>query len=146
MPQAEGGADVRLEGTSRAFARIFRVGAEEGLTGGALRIEGDVGVARRFTQLFASVDFDIGDWLDARLGPVPARFIESGLRNTAGLARRAADTFVTDTAEYLREESRDIIGARAHAAFADAVNRLRADTDRLAARISHLATRNRNRG
>lgn len=141
MPVAEGGPDVRLQGSSRAFARIFFAGAEEGLTGGALRIEGDVGVAQQFARLFASVDFDIEDWLDARLGPVPARFVGRGLRGAMAFARRAADTLSLDTAEYLREESRDVIGGREYAVFADAVDMLRDDTDRLAVRIKRLAAR-----
>ena len=143
MPSSDAAPDVRLEGTSTAFARIFFAGAEEGLTGGALRIEGDVGVAQQFARLFASVDFDIGDWLDARFGPVPAYFIGRGLRGGAAFARRAADQLSLDTAEYLREETRDVAGTREHAAFADAVDTLRDDADRLQARVKRLAARQR---
>lgn len=141
MSDAESAPDVRLEGKSRAFARIFFAGAEEGLTGGALRIEGDAGVAQQFARLFASVDFDIEDWLDARLGPVPARFVGRGLRGAVAFARRAADELSLDAAEYLREETRDVVGGREHAVFADAVDMLRDDTDGLAARVKRLAAR-----
>lgn len=143
LSAAERPPDVRLEGKSRAFARIFFAGAEDGLTGPAVRIEGDVGVAQRFARLFASVDFDIEDWLDARLGPVPARLLGQGLRGALALARRAADNLSLDAAEYLREETRGVIGGREHAAFADAVDMLRQDTDRLSARISRLEARGR---
>jgi len=141
MSAPEARPDVRLEGSSRAFARIFLAGGEEGLTAGGLRIEGDVGIAQQFARLFASVDFDFEDWLDARLGPVPARFLGLGLRSAVTLGRRAADNLSRDTAEYLREETRDIIGGREHAAFADEVDELRTDTEQLAARIRRLAGR-----
>src|SRR5699024_4816537 len=105
--------------------------------------EGDVGIAQQFARLFASVDFDIEDWLDARLGPVPAHVLGRGLRGAMALGRRAADHLSRDTAEYLREETRDIIGRREHAAFVDDVDELRADSERLAARIRQLAGRQR---
>src|SRR5699024_4208127 len=136
-------ADVRLQGNSTAFARVFFAGAEEGLTGGAFRIEGDVGVAQRFARLFTSVDFDIGDWLDARLGPVPAQAISRGLRGAGAFVRRAADTLSLDTAEYLREETRDVVGAREHAGFADEVDASRARVERLAVRVKRLVRNGR---
>lgn len=141
MSAAETEPDVRLEGKGQAFARVFFAGAEEGLTGGAFRIEGDVGVAHQFARLFTAVDFDIGDWLDNRVGPVPAYFMARGLRGAAAFARRAADTLTLDAAEYLREETRDVVGVREYSAFADAVGGLRDDTDQLAARIKRLAAR-----
>lgn len=137
MPVLEAEPDVRLRGRSRAFARLFMEG-ERGLTGGAFRIEGDVGVAHQFARLFTAVDFDIGDWLDERVGPVPAFFMTRGLRGAAAFARRAADTLVLDTAEYLREESRDVVGTREHASLAEAVASLHDDADRLAARVRRL--------
>lgn len=141
MAAPETPPDVRLQGTSSAFARIFFAGAEEGLTGGALRIEGDVGVAQQFARLFTAVDFDIEDWLDARVGPVPAHFLGRGLHGAMRFARRAADNLSRDSAEYLREETRDVIGEREHGTFADDVDRLRDDTDRLAARVARLERR-----
>lgn len=144
MPALEAEPDVRLQGQSRAFARLFMEG-EQGLASGAFRIEGDVGVAHRFARLFTSVDFDIGDWLDARVGPLPAFVLARGLRSVTALARRAADTLPRDAAEYLREETRDVIGTREHAAFAAAVQTLHHDTEQLAARIKRLAPRGRGR-
>jgi len=143
MAAPETPADVRLQGKSAAFARVFFAGAEEGLTGGAFRIEGDVGVAHRFARLFTTVDFDIGDWLDAHLGPVPAQVMTRGLRGATAIARRAAQTLSLDTAEYLREETRDVVGTREHAAFADEVDSLWADVDQIAARVKRLARHGR---
>lgn len=132
-------ADVRLQGKSAAFARLFFAGAEEGLTGGAFRIEGDVGVAHKFARLFTSVDFDMADWLDARLGPLPAQFLSRGLGAAKALAGRAVSTLSRDTAEYLSEETRDVVGVREYAFFADEVDTLRADVGQMAARVRRLS-------
>lgn len=134
----ENEADVCLTGTASAFGRILFSGGQEGITGGGLRIEGDVGVAQRFADLFASVDFDITDFVDARLGPVPAYFIGRGLKQARALFSRAAHEFPEQTAEYLREETRDVIGPWEHEKFVIEVETLRDDAERLAARVRRL--------
>ena len=135
-PETE--ADVCLTGTASAFGRILFSGGREGITGGGLRIEGDVGVAQCFADLFASVDFDLTDFIDARLGPVPAYFIGKGLKQARALFSRAASELPEQTAEYLREETRDVIGAWEHEKFAAEVETLRDDAERLAARLRRL--------
>lgn len=134
----EGEADVCLTGAASAFGRILFSGGREGITGGGLRIEGDVGVAQRFADLFASVDFDITDFVDARLGPVPAYFVGKGLQQARALFSRAAREFPEQTAEYLREETRDVIGAWEHEKFVTEVETLRDDAERLGARVRRL--------
>jgi ubiquinone biosynthesis protein UbiJ len=131
-------ADVCLTGTSTAFGRILFSGGREGITGGGLRIEGDVGVAQRFSDLFASVDFDLADIIDARLGPVPAYFIGQGIKQARALFSRAAREFPEQTAEYLREETRDVIGPWEHEKFVTEIETLRDDAERLAARVTRL--------
>ncbi|GAB3674340.1 hypothetical protein GCM10028792_11060 [Salinisphaera aquimarina] len=135
---AEGEADVALTGTSAAFGRILFSGGRDGLTGGGLRIEGDIGVAQRFADLFSSVDFDVTDIIDARLGPVPAYFVGKGLRGARSLLSRAMRELPEQAAEYLREETRDVIGAWEHEKFVTAVETLRDDSERLDARMRRL--------
>lgn len=130
--------DVCLTGTAAAFGRILFSGGREGITGGGLRIEGDVGIAQRFADLFAAVDFDITDFVDTRFGPVPAYFIGRGLRQARALFSRAARELPEQTAEYLREETRDVIGAWEHEKFVTEVETLRDDAERLAARLRRL--------
>ena len=135
---ADEAADVSLTGSSTVFGRILFSGGREGLLGGGLRIEGDVGIAQRFADLFSGVDFDIADIVDARFGPVPAYFVGRGVRAARALLTRAASELPEQTAEYLREESRDAIGAWEHEKFVTEVESLRDDADRLAARVRRL--------
>jgi len=135
---SEVAADVCLTGTSSAFGRILFSGGREGLTGGGLRIEGDVGIAQRFADLFSSVDFDVADIVDARFGPVPAYVVGRGLKTARALFARAARDLPEQAAEYLREETRDVVGGWEHDKFVAEVDTLRADVDRLAARVGRL--------
>jgi len=136
-PESES-ADVTLTGRSTSFGRILFSGGKEGLTGGGLRIEGDIGVAQQFADLFADVDFDITDIVDARFGPVPAYVVGRGLRAARGLFSRAARELPEQTAEYLREETRDVIGGWEHERMAGAVETLRDDTERFEARLRRV--------
>lgn len=134
----EGEADVRLTGRSTAFGRVLFSGHGHGITGAGLRIEGDIGIAQQFADLFSSVDFNLGDLVDARLGPVPAYFVERGLKSARGLFSRLRRELPEQAAEYLREESRDAIGSWEHERFVDEVSILRDDVERMAARLRRL--------
>ncbi|RJS91602.1 SCP2 domain-containing protein [Salinisphaera sp. Q1T1-3] len=130
--------DVRLTGRSTAFARVFFSGGSNGIIGAGLRIEGDIGVAQQFADLFAKVDFDLGDLLDARFGPVAGGLLERGFRQAGALFDRARREFPAQAAEYLREETRDVVGAWEHERFAGEVETFRDDVERTAARIKRL--------
>lgn len=130
--------DVRLSGRLRGFARTLFAGDNASLTGGELRIEGDVGLAQAFARLLQGVDLDLEDWLAQRIGDVPAHLAGRAARSVGAFARRAVNEFSLDAAEYLREETRDLVARAEVDEFSRTVDRLRADTDRLAARLRRL--------
>ncbi|HET7315464.1 ubiquinone biosynthesis accessory factor UbiJ [Salinisphaera sp.] len=137
----EGEPDVRLTGRAAVFARVFFSGGRDGLTGGGLRIAGDIGIAQQFADLFAGVDFDLGDLLDQRFGPVVGHFLERGAKGAAGLFSRLRRELPSQAAEYLREETRDVIGAWEHEQLAGEVEAFRDRVERSAARIKRLERR-----
>ncbi|MES1937896.1 ubiquinone biosynthesis accessory factor UbiJ [Salinisphaera hydrothermalis] len=137
----DGDPDVRLTGRSTVFARVFFSGGREGLTGGGLRIEGDIGIAQQFADLFSGVDFNLGDLLDQRFGPVVGHFLEQGAKSAAGLFSRLRRELPAQTAEYLREETRDVVGAWEHEKLAAEVQAFRDEVERTAARIKRLERR-----
>lgn len=134
----EGDSDVRLTGRSGSFARVLFAGRGKGIAGAGLRIEGDIGVAQQFADLFSSVDFNVGDLIDARLGAVPAYFVEKGLSTARSFFARVKTELPQQAAEYLREESRDAVGGWEHEHFVHDVTTLRDDVERTAARIRRL--------
>jgi ubiquinone biosynthesis protein UbiJ len=139
LPEDE--PDVRLTGRSIVFGRVFFSGGREGLTGGGLRIEGDIGTAQQFADLFAGVDFNLGDLLDAHFGPVLGHFLERGAKSAGGLLARLRQELPEQLAEYLREESRDVIGHWEHEQLAGEVEDFRDRVERVAARIKRIERR-----
>ena len=134
-------ADVRLSASLAVFARTLFAGHESSVLGAGLRIEGDVGLAQGFARMFQHIDLDIEDWLEPRIGELPARFLGQALRGARAFAGRAVSTLSLDTAEYLREETRDLVHREEVAEWTGAVDRLRADADRLSARLRRLQQR-----
>jgi ubiquinone biosynthesis protein UbiJ len=61
-----------------------------------------------------------------------------------GWGRRSAGTLALDTAEYLREETRDLARAADVEEWMDAVDAVRDGADRLEARLQRLEARTMN--
>ncbi len=132
-------ADVVLGGNAAAFARAFLAEAvRPALPEAALEVRGDVELARRFEQILKALDPDWEEGLARLAGDVIAHRLGRLARMLRGETRRAAHTLALDLAEYLREEAR-VAAPRARVeAFLQAVDRLRADADRLEARLERL--------
>lgn len=108
---------------------------------GQLRIEGDADLARRLKRLADRFDPDwqqpfaavFGDVLGVQI----ANALAAGLRQAKGLAGGLAGS----AAEYVTEESRDVVPRAELNAFHDDVDRLRDDVERIAVRAERLRTR-----
>lgn len=105
---------------------------------GKLRIEGDADLARRLQQLARDFDPDWQQPFAAVFGDV----VGVQVANALATALKQARAFVSDgaqvAAEYVTEESRDVVPKAELAAFHDDVDALRDDVERLAARIARL--------
>ncbi|MGH8075106.1 MAG: ubiquinone biosynthesis accessory factor UbiJ, partial [Lysobacter sp.] len=108
---------------------------------GQLRIEGDADLARRLQRLAERFD---PDWQQpfARvfgdvLGVQVANALAAGLRH----AKVAAKEFAGNAAEFVTEESRDVVPRDELNAFHDDVDGLRDDVERAAARVARLRAR-----
>jgi ubiquinone biosynthesis accessory factor UbiJ len=108
---------------------------------GRLRIEGDAELAQQLQRLAQGFDPDwqrpfasvFGDVLGVQL----ANAMAAALRQARVAGRELAET----AAEYVVEESRDVVGRDEMNAFLDDVDAIRDDVDRMAARIARLAPR-----
>ena len=108
---------------------------------GKVRIAGDAELARQVQRLAGRFDPD-WEWPVAeRLGPVAgpqvARVLREALAAGAGLARGLA----RDAAEYVTEESRDVVGKDELEAFHADVDALNDRVERLAARVARVTPR-----
>ena len=75
------------------------------------------------------------------LGDVAAHEVARHARSARDWAREALESLSADLAEYLVEESRMVAEGRELARFADAVDALRDDLERLDARVAALSRR-----
>ncbi len=105
---------------------------------GKVRINGDAELARTVQHLAQSFDPDwdkpFADLLGPIIGPQVSRVLREAFQAGAGFAKG----FSRDAADYLTEESRDIVGKAELAAFHDDVDDLRDRAERLAARFGRL--------
>lgn len=113
---------------------------------GKLRINGDAELARTLQKLAERFDPDwekpFAETLGPILGPQVARMLREALRG----GRRLAEGLARDTAEFLTEESRDVLGKAELAAFHDDVDTLRDDVERMDARLARLKAQADARG
>ena len=105
---------------------------------GQLRIEGDAELARRLQRLAERFDPDWGAPFAAVFGDVIGTQIANGFAFALRRAKVAAGEFAGSAADYLTEESRDVVGREELNAFHDDVDGVRDDVERLAARIARL--------
>ncbi|MBW8822965.1 MAG: SCP2 sterol-binding domain-containing protein [Xanthomonadales bacterium] len=105
---------------------------------GSMRIEGDAEVARRLQRMAERFDPDWGRPFAAVFGDVLGTQIANGVAFALKRARVAAQDVAKSAAEYVTEESRDVVSAAELDAFHDDVDRLRDAGDRLAARVARL--------
>lgn len=105
---------------------------------GKLRIEGDAELARRLQQLAQGFDPDwhkpftkiFGDIVGVQI----AKAIAGALKHAQAAGRNLAET----AAEFVTEESRDVVPRTELDAFHDDVDALRDDVERIAAKIARL--------
>lgn len=103
---------------------------------GKVRISGDAEVARQLQRLAEGFDPDweqpFADALGPVIGPQVAKAVRAGLRE----ARVQGAAFAKASADYLTEESRDLVPKAEQQAFFDDVDALRDRVERLAARVA----------
>jgi len=131
----DGTADTTLSGGAASFLKLARGGS---LASGEITIRGDVELGREFQRIFATLDLELEEHLSRLTGDVIAHELGNLARGFTAWTQRAGETLRRSTRDYLQEES-GILPTRVEVeAFTRAVEALRADADRLEARLKHL--------
>ena len=138
-PPADAPADLSVRGTlAGLLGQLPMLRRDDAAPVGELRIEGDAELARRLRKLADRFDPDwdapFTDVFGDVLGVQMANAVRAALRG----AREAGRELAGSTAEFLTEESRDLVPRAELDAFNDDVDVLHDDVERLAARISRL--------
>lgn len=111
---------------------------EQALPAGSMRISGDADLARRLQRLAERFDPDWQQPFAAAFGDVLGVQVANACATALKQARVLGGNFAESAAEYVVEESRDVVGRAELAAFHDDVDALRDDFERLAARIARI--------
>jgi len=105
---------------------------------GRVRVSGDAELARRLQQLATRFDPDWQQPFVVVFGEVLGVQVAQALRSALAQARRGATDLAQTAAEYVTEESRDVVPRAELDAFHDDVDAIRDDVERLAARVARL--------
>lgn len=135
MDHYAGEPSVHIRGAPLALARQWR---GQRLPDGGVVVEGDATVGREFQNALAHWDIDWEEQLSKMVGDAAAHQIGQFWRGFRDWSRRANDTLLRDGAEYLQQERQLLPSHPAVEQFLSAVDMLREDADRLAARIERL--------
>ncbi len=139
------GLDVRAAPAS-LLAFAMRRDADAPLPPGKVEISGDADLARRLEKLFRNYRPDIEEAFAKTFGDVLGVPLARTFAGAFAWTRQSARALALDAAEYLREESRDLVAPAEMEQFLDDVDALRERSDRLQARIDAVAARHASRG
>lgn len=137
---AEHDLNLRAAPTS-LLAMALRRGEDSLLPPGKVEISGDAELARRVEKLARGFQPDFEEAFAQTFGDVIGVPMARALQRGFAWSRESAGALVRDTAEFLREESRDLIAPAEMEEFLDDVDTLRERADRLEARVQQLASR-----
>ena len=101
-------------------------------------MQGDAEAGQALQKIFARFDFDWEELIAQMIGDTPARKVGNALRHSFDWASNSVALSQQNIADYLTEERQLIVSQTAMERFAEEVDRLRADTDRLEMRIERL--------
>lgn len=105
---------------------------------GRVRVSGDAELARRLQTLAERFDPDWQQPFVAVFGEIIGVQIANTVRSALRQLRDASGNLAQNAAEFVTEESRDVVGRAELNAFHDDVDALRDDVERLQAKIDHL--------
>ena len=139
-------ADAVISGSPFSLLRLLASGAAQ--AGAApdaarapVRITGDAEVAARYRELIALARPDWEEELSRLVGDLPARRLALAASGALAFAARVRRTAGENLAEYLTEESRDLVNKPELEEFVLGVDRLRETADRVDARLTRLEQR-----
>jgi ubiquinone biosynthesis protein UbiJ len=105
---------------------------------GRMRVSGDAELARHLQRLAERFDPDWQQPFASVFGDVLGVQVANAFASTLKQARATASALAESAAEYVTEESRDVVGRDELNAFHDDVDAIRDDVERVAARVARL--------
>jgi ubiquinone biosynthesis protein UbiJ len=136
-------ADATVTGAPLALLALAGRDAAQRLRNGSVRVEGDGEIVESFHGLLLAARPDLEEEMSRLVGDVAAHQLGNLARAATGWGRSTAATFAANVAEYLQEESRDLVTRIEADEFSAGCDELRERADRMAARLDRIAPRGR---
>lgn len=108
------------------------------LFAGAIELRGDTHTGQRFRDILRRLNLDWEELLARVTGDDIAHQTGRVLRGLGNQAQRTRQTFEANLSEYLQEEAELLVPHSELEVFLNAVDELRSDSERLAARLARL--------
>ncbi|MCX4187412.1 ubiquinone biosynthesis accessory factor UbiJ [Methylophaga sp. OBS4] len=132
----EENTDLLISGTAFSLLKLGQ--HPDNLFSADIHIHGDVQFAKQLRDVLDGFDFDWEQQLARITGDVIAQPLAHGLKKSFSWLQASAQSLQQTTAEYLREEARLLPDKSQIDDYMKAIDELRADCDRLEARIHRL--------
>jgi ubiquinone biosynthesis protein UbiJ len=141
-PQGAGGPDAVISGSPSALLALMQ-GARPAaaVERQSVKIRGDAEIANLYRQFFLAARPDLEEELSRWIGDAPARGVSRLAGGILSWVRRAHRVAGENIAEYLTEESRDLVARTEVEEFLQGVDELREAADRTEARLKGLERR-----
>lgn len=141
-PHWESSPDLNVRAAPASLlAFALRRGEDSPLPPGKVEISGDAQLARTLEKVARDFRPDFEEAFAKTFGDVAGVALARALRGAFAYACESAQSLAQDSAEFLREESRDLVAPAEMEAFLDDVDSLRERTDRLDARMARIGAR-----
>lgn len=134
-------ADVRIRGYPSSLLALATAADSSALFGGGVRLEGDVTAARAYKRLFDQLRPDWEEAAARLLGDIPAHEAARLVGAARGRVARSGAGRAADLRAWLVDEVELVPAPGEVRGWMDAVDLLRADVDRLSARVRRLTDR-----
>ena len=133
-------ADVILKATIGAMIKISRDGMDDAdLNPGELEMIGDPIVGQRFAQLITNLDIDWESLFSEQIGSGPAKLVVTAAEQLRSFSKES-QSYVKDMASHIMKDELGLVADRAEVdAFLDDIDTLRADAERLFAKLKTLS-------
>ncbi|PIV36777.1 MAG: SCP2 domain-containing protein [Lysobacterales bacterium CG02_land_8_20_14_3_00_62_12] len=140
-PAQAASSDLNLRSTLSGLIGLLRPEAAHSLPVGRVEISGDAELLRRIERLGKRFDPDWDAAFAARFGSVLGPQLARHLRAALHWVNDSAHSLAESSAEYLQEESRDLVSAAELDLFGSEIDTLRDGVDRFDAKLKALARR-----
>ncbi len=140
LSRYEGEPDTTIHGSPIALMRLTASdNAGKTLLDSDAHIEGDMRLGTRFSTILKSADIDWEEFLSKAVGDIVAHQAGSMAKETHGWLQESEHAMRLNISEYLSEEAELLVADSQISHYLDEVDMLRADIDRMDARVTRLS-------